>query len=61
MVNIFTIAQLISGVIFGTLSLVSLINAMIILAMLSIIGMFVAEFGISIIESYMKAKDNNSS
>ena len=60
MVNFYAIGQLISGIIFGTLSLVSLINAMVSWAMCAIIGMALAEFTISYIEKNRGNRNKNT-
>jgi len=50
MVNPFTIVQLITGIIFGTMSLVSLINSAIAFAMYAIIAMAVSDYIIQHLE-----------
>lgn len=52
--NIYSIIQLISGIIFGTLTLASLINAMIGVAMGAIIAMAVADLTIAYAEKNSK-------
>lgn len=60
MVNAFAIVQLISGILFGTLGLVSLINSMIVMAMCAILGMAIADFTISYLEKTHKEKSTTS-
>jgi len=52
--NIYSIIQLISGIIFGTLSLASLINAMIGVAMGAIVAMALADLTIAYVEKNSK-------
>jgi hypothetical protein len=55
MVNVFGIFQLISGILFGTLSMVSLINAMMGIAMGAIVGMAISEVVIAYCEKHYRS------